>query len=394
MTSPKKTLNLQDMQDAILGAHFYACGGGGALVNGEDLLRAVSSYFPDEQSVCIEYLDIQDVKDTDTLPVLAAMGSPQKFLEKGYSKSPITAFEQLEEATQTRFTTLSPVETGPVAYGMSLLVAAAKNIPIINGDGGGRAFPCLQLSTFANVDLDHPISVSPAMLTSEKSLSEDGGVIRIDCQSSTDVDAMTRGIISTSESFDHRASLASFPMTGRQLKQENAVVADMLMKSIELGRDIRQLVNDKLSCFSAIEKLAGSQLVMKGRLTNVETKTVGGFDWVTLEYKEEKTNRKFTAISKNENMLVWADDMTTPVAMAPDLICCISSDATLMSNDEVIDAWEDDPESETLKNMAIFVLPASKEIDQPWFHKNFIEILQKLGYHGSYHTPIPMAKEK
>ncbi len=388
MVLEKKTLNHADLNDILLGAHFYACGGGGALENGKELLKEIDKHFNSESEVQIQYVELAEVKDTDQLPVMAAMGAPQKFLEKGYSQSPISAFNTLEKLRKTQFATLSPVETGPIAYGMSLLVAAVKGIPIVNGDGGGRAFPCLQLSTFANINLESPIAVAPGILTSEKSMQEDGAVITIDCDSSTDVDAMTRGIISTSKSFDDRASLASFSMTGKQLKQPNALVPNMLIKSKNLGSHIRECISDNLSCFSAIEQLDGANCVMQGRLSNILTKTVNGFDWVSQEYTSNCSTEKFYVISQNENMILWSDDMDTPIALAPDLICCISSDASLMSNDEIIEAWNKNKLDTRLQEMAIFTLPAASQINQPWFHDNFSKIFKQFGYFGSYHPPI------
>ena len=385
---PRKTLDRDDLADIILGAHFYACGGGGALKNGEELLLEIDKHFKSKSEVQIQYIDLAEIHDTDRLPVMAAMGAPQKFLEKGYSHSPISAFNALEELNTSTFSTLSPVETGPIAYGMSLLVAAAKSIPIINGDGGGRAFPCLQLSTFANINLGNPIAVSPCVLTSEKAIHEDGGMITINCDSSIDVDAMTRGIISSSTSFDDRASLASFSMTGKQLKQPNALVPDMLIKSKKLGARIRECISGNLSCFGAIDELDGAHCVMQGKLNSIRTTTVDGFDWVTQEYISNCSTKIFYVMSQNENMILWSNDMATPIALAPDLICCISSDAALMSNDEIVEAWNENSLDPSLQEMAIFTLPAPSQINQSWFHDNFAKIFKQLGYFGSYHSPM------
>ncbi|WP_076586818.1 DUF917 family protein [Vibrio ostreicida] len=383
-----KTLNRNDLSDIIKGSHFYACGGGGALNNGEALLKEIDEIFQARNSeVTIEYINSSDVKNNDRLPVMAAMGAPQKFLEKGYGKSPISAFEYLEKLTKTSFSALSPVETGPIAYGMSLLIAAKKGIPIVNGDGGGRAFPCLQLSTFANNDLKHPIDVSPCVIASEKPRDAEGGVVVIDCKSSADVDAMTRGIISNSNSFDDRASLAAFSMTGTQLKQPNAFVPDMLLKSKKLGAHIRECLVNQCSCFDAIEALEESQCVMRGKLENITSFTVKGFDWVVQEYVNPNNSEHYFVISQNENMLLWSTTKPTPIAMAPDLICCLSSDASLMSNDEILNAWNHNHADPRFDNMAIFTLTAPSQIEQPWFHDNFSTIFKRFGYFGCYHPP-------
>lgn len=383
-----QVLDFSQLSDVILGAHFYACGGGGALENGMALLDEVAKLFGGKDKVQLPVIDIEDVADNAQLPVLAAMGAPQEFLAKGYSHSPVSAFQALESLLQTHFASVSPVETGPIAYGMSMLCAAANNIPMVNGDGGGRAFPCLQLSTFANPELAQPITVSPGVLTSEKKVSQGGGVITIECQSSVDVDAITRGIISTSQSFDQRASLASFAMTGAQLKQPNAFVPNMVTACHQLGRSIREAVSDKLDCFPVISGLPHEHCVMKGKLVDIESTTSNGFEWVTLKYQSHHNGKTYHVVAQNENMLLWVDDKTSPIAMAPDLICCISADATLMSNDEILSVWQQDPQDPRFNEMAIFTLSAAEPIQQPWFHQNFASIFQKFGYFGDYRAPL------
>jgi DUF917 family protein len=386
MRQSESIFDYDDLAHLLLGAHFYACGGGGALANGQSLLDTIAQHVGGKAQVRIAAIDVEALGDHDLLPVLAAIGAPKEYLEKGYGKSPITAFDALQRCKNVQFSSVSPVETGPIAIGMSLLVAAFYDIPILNGDGGGRAFPCLQLSTFANPELDSPIAVSPAMLTSENSLQQDGAVLSIACSSSKDMDAMIRGIISNSVSFDHRASLAAFAMTGSQAKQQNAIVPGTLTHSLQLGRDIAECTASGQPCFRAIEQLNGAQCVMRGQLTNITLTTQGGFDWVTLEYRDHQFPRtKYSVIAQNENMLLWSDAYSFPLAMAPDLICCLSADATLMSNDEIFVAWHQHPDDERFKDMAIFTLPAAPQIQKRWFHDNFAQIFQRFGYYGCYH---------
>lgn len=382
-----RVLNYTDLTYIILGAHFYACGGGGALENGTSLLNEIKTFFGSAEQVKVACRDIQEFKDSDQLAVLAAMGAPDEFLKKGYGKSPVKSFEEYQKIKQTTFSTVSPVETGAIAYGMSLLTAAVFDIPMINGDGGGRAFPCLQLSTFANDALEVPIAVSPCVLCSETTIAEGGASIQIECNSSADIDAMTRGIISYSSSFDQRASLASFAMNGAQLKQTNAVVPDMVTKCLELGRQLSECQAHNKPCFEVLNQLPGAQQVMYGELISINSQTQGGFDWVTLQYTAKDTGENFYVISQNENMLLWTDRLSEPVAMGPDLICCVTGNATLMSNDEILSAWQANPKDPRFQDMAIYTLPAAQQIQQPWFHEQFSTIFQKFNYFGRYHPP-------
>lgn len=383
----ERILSYLDLTHTILGAHFYACGGGGALENGISLLEEIKTFFGTEEQVKIICKNIHEFSDKDHLAVLAAMGAPDEFLKKGYGKSPVKSYEEYQKIKGVTFATVSPVETGAIAYGMSLLTAAVFDIPIIDGDGGGRAFPCLQLSTFANNELSDPIAVSPCVLCSETTIAEGGATIQIECKSSADIDAMTRGIISNSSSFDQRASLASFAMTGAQLKQTNAVVPNMLSKCLELGRQISHCVAQGKPCFEVLDQLPGAQRVMLGELISIDAKTEGGFDWVSLHYQDKNNKTNFYVISQNENMLLWTDHLSEPVAMGPDLICCVTGNATLMSNDEILTAWNANPKDPRFQDMAIYTLPAAKEIQQPWFHEQFSTIFQTLNYFGCYHPP-------
>ncbi|CAG9000276.1 MAG: hypothetical protein CENE_02270 [Candidatus Celerinatantimonas neptuna] len=393
MRQSDDVFNYDDLVHLLLGAHFYACGGGGALANGQSLLDAIVKHSGCQEKVHITVTGVDALDDHCLLPVLAAIGAPALYLEKGYGQSPLSAFDALQKLKNVQFSCLSPIETGPIAIGMSLLVAAYFGIPVLNGDGGGRAFPCLQLSTFSNPELEYPIAVSPAVITSENELHDGGASVSIECSSGSDMDAMIRGIISHSESFDHRASLAAFVMTGRQAKQDNAVVSGTLTRSLQLGRSLAECTGAGKSCFQAIEQQSGAQCVMRGQLTNITLTTRDGFDWVTLEYCDHRfPGTKYTVIAQNENMLLWSDSLSFPLAMAPDLICCLCSDATLMSNDEIYAAWHENPDDERFKNMAIFTLPGAPQIQKSWFHDHFARIFKRFGYYGCYH-PLHCTRE-
>jgi len=387
MVANTQKFSFQDLDDIILGAHFYACGGGGALKNGTDLIDQTKAVLKKRGVDFVEYYAPKDVPDDGWLPVLGAMGAPQKFLQDGYGKSPVSAFKEHQRLMQVRlgnpsfsFSSMAAAECGTIAHGMALLVAASQNLPIVDGDGAGRAVPSLPMLSFANPETKANIQLSPSVLTSETAVKEGGAILNLDCIDAATVDALARAIISAEAGFEERASLSCFAMTGGQMKQPGALVHNTLTNSRDLGRSIRTS-NDPVQ---TILSLPTAQLICEGEITSIGTSTHGGFDWLDIHIKD-KQNHEYVVIAKNENMLVWSKQKDTPIALGPDLICYIQPDGTVLSNSEIALHFETSKKS---MPVALFSLRAPKAIDTPWMHQQFAEVFESNGYYGSYHPPL------
>ncbi len=378
--------SFQDLDDIILGAHFFSCGGGGALENGRQLIEEAKRALNKRGVDYIGYLDPTDVPDDAWLPMLGAIGAPQKFLEYGYGKSPVTAFLAHERLIQNRlgnpafsFYSAVAAESGAIAHGMALLVAATLGLPIVDGDGAGRAVPSLPMVTFANPLTEANIQLSPCVLTSETPVKDGGVSMSLDCNDPATLDALARGIISAGAGFEQRSSLSCFAMTGGQLKQPNAVVPNTLTKSRDLGRSIRTSRNP----LEAVRSLPTAQRVCAGVITRVDSSTRVGFDWLDIHIVDREQG-EFVVLAKNENMLVWSRRKDAPVVLSPDLICYIQPDGTVLSNTEIEARFR---RGEAKIPVVLFALRSPKALDNIWSHKQFSEVFEAYGYYGSYHTP-------
>jgi len=384
--------NFQDLDDILVGAHFYACGGGGAMANGRQLLEEIKKQLIIKGLDYVTYINPMDVPDDEWLPVVAAMGSPQKFLKYGYSTSPLSAFIALQNLMKKRlnnpdftFCSVTPVECGVVAYMMSFLVGVNLGIPVVNGDGGGRAFPSLEMATFANPNVKADIQVSPCVLTSEQTVIEGGVSMTLDCPSAITIDQLTRSLISIGVGFEERASFSGFAMTGSQLKQPNALVHQTLISARDLGRNIRESSNP----VKTIQSLLEADLICEGQITRVESSTHAGYDWLDV-YITDAQQQEYIVVVKNENMMVWSKQADTPLVLAPDLICYIQPNGTVLSNTEIELHFQQSSKSLPI---ALFSLRAPKEIDNPWFHTQFAKVFESYGYNGAYHPPIDLVKK-
>jgi len=386
MEQGQNRFDYQDLDDIILGAHFYSCGGGGALANGQQLVEETKAALKKRGVDYVEFFRPEDVPDDGWLPVLGAMGAPQKFLEYGYGKSPVSAFLTHERLLQIRlgnpsmsFCSMVPAESGSIAHGMALLVAGTLGLPIVDGDGAGRAIPCLQMVTFANPDTSANIQLSPSILTSETSVKAGGVSLNLDCNEAATLDALARGIISAGAGFEERSSLSCFAMTGGQMKCPDALVHNTLTKARDLGRAIR-LSSDPIKTITA---LPTAKLISQGEITRVKSSTRGGFDLLEVHIKSDQT--EYVVVAKNENMLIWSKQHDTPIVLSPDLICYIQPDGTVLSNSEIEANFQ---KNTTSMPVALFSLCADKAIDAPWFHQQYAEVFESYGYYGPYHPPL------
>jgi uncharacterized protein len=303
----------------------FASGGGGDRESGKSLIKAILS-----EGKKIEYIFPENVGDKEYMAVVGGIGSPEAAKEFGFGYSARRAFELLEKVSSTgvlpnAFTCTVSGETGAISQFIAMLVAVQKNIPIIDGDGAGRAFPKLQMATFASNPKEIPIS--PVVLVNSKSIDEGGTEIVLYQNNPSFVDEISRAIIESKE-FNEIASFACFTMTGEAMKK--IIVRNTFTQAREVGKIIKE--SQGLNASDFLQKLEEKiqikgYLLFEGIISNIENKTIGGFDFgkVTIKSKEEEVY----VIHQNENLsafLIKEDKKVRPLAFAPDLICYMELD--------------------------------------------------------------------
>jgi len=124
-----------------------------------------------------------------------------------------------------------------------------------------------------------------------------------------------------------------------------------------------------------VTRITGGREIFRGEIKNIETKTVGGFDFgrTTIEGGDAYEGNVLNIDSKNENMIAWKDN--EPVAMVPDLIAMMELEGKPVTNADIKEGME----------MAIIGIPAP----EPWRRipegfNCWKTILEKLGYEGPY----------
>lgn len=378
----------QDLYDILNGAVLLASGGGGARQNGEDMIEAILKIT--DRIACA---DISEVHPSQYGVVLAGMGAPEKFIasKNHFTVAPVLSFLRLTEAKRKNYPSVNPetssnpdfiysyvipVETGAVAHFMSMLVVAQQQVArqetfLLDGDGGGRAFPSLAMSTFAA----QGERVSPCSLVTDQLVKEGGTEVLFSINDPAKVDDLSRALLETPE-FEDVAALACFSMNGEKITSDATVIPYTLTKAREIGALLRTSDNPIEALFKFFLQTDGyASLLINGVVKEIQQNTTGGFDFGTIIISND--DEEVSILNQNENIIAWSNLKAQPLAMAPDLICYFDPAQGLpMSNADII------------QGQPIMVIG----LRAPWlrttyFENIFSEVWKKFGYYGVY-API------
>jgi len=299
----------EDLEAAALGAGILGTGGGGNPYLGR--LRAREQLRAGRR---IRVIDPTEIADDDLLIVAGGMGSPVVAYEKiSGGEEETDAVRAVERHLGKKFNAIAPFEMGGGNSMVPLVIGALLDIPVVDGDGMGRAFPELQMITY----LIYGGDPSPSALADER-----GNRIVVDqVVDSTWLERLLRGV--TIEMGGH-AGLATAVMDGAFCK--TAIIPNTLTLAKEIGEAVLAARKQHQSPSEAVLKVAGGKRFLRGKVTDVERRTTRGFAMgrLILEGSEEDTGRQIAIDFQNENLVIREDG--EPTVTVPDLITLVTTD--------------------------------------------------------------------
>lgn len=317
------TITHEDIADLCTGSVFLATGGGGDPYVSQVLVtEALKQYGP------VTLTPLADVPDDALVVAIGEVGAPTISLEQlPIGRESVESVERFEEWTGRKVTHLVSFEVGGANSVIPLIAAAAKKIPLIDGDGMARALPEAQMMTYAI----EGVSPGPAV-----GVDYAGGAVYFD---TSDTLIYERQVRNLAMAMGGMIFTAEHPMTGVQAKR--AVVPDTLSFALSVGRLLRthrgnaKAIEPALgklfepSCYGALKHL------YTGKIVDIDRRVQGGFDvgFALLESLDGDGPPMRLDI-KNEFLVATVGERI--VASVPDLITMVDSETSAPINAERI----------------------------------------------------------
>ncbi len=298
-----------DLEYIALGAAILGTGGGGNAYLGK--LRAWEQLRAGRR---IRIIPPEALKDDDLVISVGTIGAPTVGIEKiKKGDECYRAVRAVERAVGRPVAALMTDEIGGANSIEPMIAAAQADLPVVDVDGMGRAFPELQMNTF----FIYGLQPWPGALCDEKGNT----VVFSEIESPVWLEKLARA---DTVAMGCTAGFALPPLTGRQVNEWG--VKYTVSQVWRLGEAVMQARADKRDPVAAILERERGRLLFKGKIVDVARWTTEGFarGRLQIEGLGSDSGRTLEIEFQNENLIAWADGVA--IATVPDLICLVDSE--------------------------------------------------------------------
>lgn len=305
----------QDIQDMARGAVFLGSGGGGDPYVGELYLRRQRA-----EGRHARVVKAAELPDDAFVVSIAGVGAPTVLVEHLVSTTTLLRLlEASEKFYGRKIDALISAEIGGANSMFPLALGARAGIPVIDGDGMGRAFPHLEMTTFSV----YGCPVCPSLL-----MDDSGNVVQVYATSDRTAEDIVRA---TCASLGSMIYGAFYPMSGKQAKA--LAVHDTISHTLEIGRRIRKAresqtdpIGDLLDFLDQPAEHRHARRLFNGRIVDVRHETREGWHWgEALINSGRGEEPEFSIEIQNEYLVARHHGRT--VTVVPDLIAVVDAES-------------------------------------------------------------------
>lgn len=305
----RRQIGLQELEDLAIGAAVLGTGGGGDPYVGklwaQERIRARGP---------VELIEADDLADDDLVVAAAMMGAPSVIVEKIPSGVElVTAFQAVEQACEARAAAVMCIEAGGINSTIPFALAADLGLPVVDADGMGRAFPEVQMVSFAAYGL----SATPMAIADEH-----GNVTMLRTTSAEWAERLGRALVVAEGG---ASVLAQYPIQGRDFKR--AAIRGTLSLAIEIGAELRRAGRQGQLVIESLAHRLGGAVIFHGKVVQLQRETGGGFvrGTVVIEGLDTLADSRCEIKFQNENLVAIANGSI--LASVPDLITLLEEDS-------------------------------------------------------------------
>ncbi len=314
-------LTADDLQDLSSGAVFLATGGGG-----DPYVSFLATRKVLEEHGPVDLISVDELDDDAYIVAIGGVGAPTVSLELLPSVDDASiALAEFERHVGRKVDAVVSFEIGGGNSLVPIMAAASRGIPVVNGDGMGRALPEAQMMTFPIAG----VAPTPAI-----GIDYAGNVVTFSTDSTGTYERHVRAM---AQAMGGMITTAEHPMTGKQLK--SSVVPDTISFSIEIGRILREYRGSAHRIFDPLSAAFANSLygdlfhIYTGKVVDYSSSIIGGYDIGEASIESFDNGEPPLRLNiKNEFLVARIGDQV--VASVPDLITVLDYETSTPINAE------------------------------------------------------------
>lgn len=305
---PGVMLSEQNIRDLAQGATFLGSGGGG---DPYSVLLQLLEVLKDGGN--IRLINVADLANDALVAPCGWMGAPTVGEEKlSNGREADMGLKMLEHMKGRKVDALIASEIGGSNGLTPMVLAAMHGLPVIDGDGMGRAFPEAQMVTY-NI---YGMSPNPVVFS-----DSNGNCLAMEALNAAEGERIGRQIAVLMGGACH---VFDYAATGYEIKQY--AVRGTVTLAINIGRAIREAKSSKCDPFKALFSYLRStgyyshaDILFDGRIVDLQRNTLGGFSVGSLTIEAFGDSGEIVKVEfQNENLKAYAGDRL--LATVPDII--------------------------------------------------------------------------
>lgn len=305
-----RDIQSDELKPLATGAWILGAGGGG---NPYHSYLGIRKLYREGRVVTL--LDPAALGDEDLVAVVSNMGAPlvgqERLTDAALAAKPV---KMMEAYLGRRFRAVMSLEIGGGNAIQPLLVAALMEIPVVDADSMGRAYPEAQMTSFAIADLPmFPLALGDV---------RDNEVIVSRAASWKWIERISRKVCTEVGSI---AATCKAPRTGREVKEFGILYT--VTKAIRIGQAVHKARAGHGDPVSAVLSVTGGQLIFTGKVVDVDRRTTEGFLRGTagVEGLDDHSGQQLQLEFQNEFAIASIDGI--PQVTVPEIICVMDAES-------------------------------------------------------------------
>ncbi len=304
-----RELTESDIESLAIGAAILGTGGGGSPYLAK--LRCLRELQAGKR---VNLISLEELDDNARVVPIGGIGAPAITIEKlEEGTEGLRALRAIEAHVQCKADALIAAEIGGGNSLTPIITAASAGIPVVDGDGMGRAFPEMQMTTFSI----YGHRSTPAAIADDK-----GNVVVVDHAASERwYEKLARNAVIT---MGGTAIGAEAPMTGAYVKR--AAVPGTVSLAIAIGDQVRKANREHVDAVPLICAGQRGKRLMDAKIVDLQRAVEAGFSVGRILFEGIDGDAGRQAEIKFQNEFLTFSQQGTVVVCVPDLIVLLDID--------------------------------------------------------------------